>query len=390
MSTTMSSRPAGPALDELLGELRAYLSCNPPMLSLPPRAFTDPHLYELEREKVFERCWWLVAHADELAEPGDYVALSIAGEPVVITRDADRNLHALSSVCRHKQMPVVEPGAGNTDAFTCPYHLWRYRLDGQLTGAPLMKGNPDFDPKSCRLPEFAVEDYGGLIYVNLDKDASPISAHMDLAAGELANYRLDEMVQVASWVEQWQANWKLAVENGSENYHVIGLHRSTLDPIMPGRNDVYIRPYSPWVTFGRFPFAQPIDAEVLPLTEEQQANATVVLNFPSGGLITFGDQLAWLSFIPQSIDRTEVRGGVLLPRALAEQSDPEQLRKDQIEGAASINEEDRIGLEAVQRGVGSRFAERGHLSPKEQPGVLTFYRNLARALVSGDDYPGEL
>lgn len=53
---------------------------------------------------------------------------------------------------------------------------------------------------------------------------------------------------------------------------------------------------------------------------------------------------------------------------------------------AMINYEDRLGLEAVQVGAGSRFAERGHLSSKEWPGMLAFYRNLAIALVG--DHPG--
>ncbi|CKT19515.1 dioxygenase [Mycobacterium tuberculosis] len=71
----------------------------------------------------------------------------------------------------------------------------------------------------------------------------------------------------------------------------------------------------------------------------------------------------WFGFIPQSIDRVQVLGGVLTTPELAAD-----------------------GLEAVQVGAGSRFAERGHLSSKEWPGMLAFYRNLAMALVG--DHPG--
>ncbi|WP_433336624.1 aromatic ring-hydroxylating oxygenase subunit alpha [Spirillospora sp. CA-294931] len=378
--------------DEILAEMRPYLDDEPPWLSLPPRAFTDPGLYELERVKVWGRSWVLVAHADQLAATGDYVSLSIAGEPVLITRDEDGVLHAMSPVCRHRLMPVVESDtSGNAESFTCPYHLWKYRLDGRLAGATFMKGNPDFDPKTCRLPEFAVEEWKGLVYVNLDRDAESYAAHLDLVAGELANWKFEEMVQVASWTEDWDANWKLAYENGTENYHVIGLHPNTLDPFMPGRNDMWLNQVSPWLTHGRFPFAQTLPPETLPLTEEQRANATALLQFPSGGLITFGDQAVWVTFIPQSIDRTLVRFGVLMPAAMAEGADPEALREENTAAAAAINIEDQRGLERVQRTLGSRFAERGHLSPKEQPGVMIFYRTLTKALLSEDaDWPGKL
>lgn len=156
----------------LLDELRRYLDLAP-QLSLPPRAFTSPELYELERTRIFGRSWVLIAHRDDFA-PNSYVSVDVAGEQVVVTRDADGVLHGMSPICRHRMMPLVEPGAaGSAESFTCPYHLWRYGLDGRLIGATHMRKNPDFDPKSCRLPAFAVEEWHGFVYVNLDAAAAP-------------------------------------------------------------------------------------------------------------------------------------------------------------------------------------------------------------------------
>lgn len=72
------------------------------------------------------------------------------------------------------------------------------------------------------------------MWINLDADAEPIAAHLDLTDDEFAGYRLGEMVQVESWSHEWRANWKVAAENGHENYHVLGLHRQTLEPFVPG------------------------------------------------------------------------------------------------------------------------------------------------------------
>ncbi|MGH3563851.1 MAG: SRPBCC family protein, partial [Mycobacterium sp.] len=106
-----------------------------------------------------------------------------------------------------------------------------------------------------------------------------------------------------------------------------------------------------------------------------------LLTFPTGGFFGMLDWVLWISFIPLSIDRTQVLGGLLTTPELA--TGAAAARTQLGEQVMVVNEEDRIGLEAVQRSVGSRFAERGHLSPKEQPGMLAFYRNLADALLGG-------
>ncbi|SOJ54336.1 Anthranilate 1,2-dioxygenase large subunit [Mycobacterium simulans] len=371
-------------LGRILTDIGCYLDDNPPALSLPPSAYTSPELWQLERERIFNRSWMLVAHVDQLAETGDYVAVSIAGERVMVVRGGDGELRAISPICRHRMMPLVETGAGRTDTLTCQYHMWRYGLDGRLRGAPHMAANKDFNPRDCRLPQFAVATWNGLVWVNLDADAEAIGAHLDLANDEFASYRLAEMVQVESWSHEWRANWKLASENGHENYHVLGLHRQTLEPLVPGGGDLDVRQYSPWALRIRVPFTFPLDVKSLQLNEVQKSNLSVLWTFPNSALAAAGERVVWFGFIPLSIDRVQVLGGVLTTPELAADSAATAQTAQFV--TAMINDEDRLGLEGVQVGAGSRFAERGHLSPKEQPGMLAFYRNLAEAL--GGDQTG--
>lgn len=375
-------------LGHLLDDLRDYLKEGPPALSLPPVAYTSAELWQLEQERIFCRSWVLVARADQLAAAGDYLAVSVAGEPILVTRAGDGRLHAMSPICRHRAMPLVEPGVGHTDALTCQYHRWVYGLDGRLRGAPHMAANREFEPRDCRLPRFAVATWCGFVWVNLDPGAQPIGPQLDLAAHEFAEYRLGALVQVDSFALEWQANWKLALENVHENYHVLGLHAETLEPLASGGGDMDVRRYSPWVLRAMIPFNAPIEAETLRLNEVQKAHSMMLMTFPTGGFFGIGDWVLWISFIPLSIDRTQVLGGLLTTPELATGSDA-ATRAQLVGQLMMVNEEDRIGLEAVQQGIGSRFAVRGHLSPKEQPGMLAFYRNFAEALLGGtDDAPG--
>ncbi|CKZ35464.1 dioxygenase [Mycobacterium tuberculosis] len=371
-------------LGDILTDIGDYLDDNPPALSLPPAAYTSSELWQLERERIFNRSWMLVAHVDQVAKTGDYVTVSVAGEPVMVVRDVDGQLHALSPICRHRLMLMVEPGAGRIDTLPCQYHLWRYGLDGRLRGAPHMAANLDFNRRECRLPQFAVATWNGLVWINLDADAEPIAAHLDLTDDEFAGYRLREMVQVESWSHEWRANWKVAAENGLENYHVLGLHRQTLEPFVPGGGDLDVRQYSRWALRLRVPFTVPVEAKSLQLNEVQKSNLVVLWTFPNSALAIAGERVVWFGFIPQSIDRVQVLGGVLTTPELA--ADAAATAQTSQFVMAMINDEDRLGLEAVQVGAGSRFAERGHLSSKEWPGMLAFYRNLAMALVG--DHPG--
>ena len=146
---------------------------------------------------------------------------------------------------------------------------------------------------------------------------------------------------------------------------------------LPGGGDLDVAAHSPRVVRIRIPLAMPMPAAALQLTAIQEANIMMMTSFPGSGILALADRVAWFGVIPTAIDQVEVRGGIL---ATAESVHSRDAATDLARSILEINEEDRIGLEAVQRGVTSRYAERGRLSPKEAPGVLAFYRNLADAL----------
>ncbi|GAA3046692.1 aromatic ring-hydroxylating dioxygenase subunit alpha [Streptomyces roseofulvus] len=319
-------------LTELLAELAGYLEPDAPELSLSPAAFTSTELWRAERERVFGRSWLLAGHASELDVPGRSLTVSPAGRTVTVSRGADGALRARSAPGGHRPAPAVEE--------------WR-----------------------------------GFVFVNPDPDAEPLGPHLRRIGEELDAYRLPEMTPIAGWTEEWRCNWKIAVQNAHENYHAMGLHPTTVALITPPGGAMEVRTESPWVTRLLSPFREPLAATALPLSAEQRATMYNCAVFPCGSLAAFGDSVVWITMTPLTIDRVEVRGGVLMHPSALEGQDRDALREQNEEGAAVVNREDRLGLEAVQRVVGSRFAERGHLSPKE-PGVTAFYRSLARALVT--------
>jgi phenylpropionate dioxygenase-like ring-hydroxylating dioxygenase large terminal subunit len=178
-------------------------------------------------EHIFARDWLCAGRADALAEPGDYMTMEIAGEPVIILRDRDGALRGLSNVCRHRMSTLLE-GRGNVRAIVCPYHAWTYNLDGSLRGAPAMALNESFCKEQISLPKVRVENWLGWIMVTLNPDApAPHETLKDVEAlvGYLDMGRYQEHFRQEF---RWATNWKVLAENFMESYHLPVCHAGTI------------------------------------------------------------------------------------------------------------------------------------------------------------------
>ena len=140
--------------------------------SMPPAFYTAPEFCEFEKSTLFREQWICLGRVDQIPERGDYFTVDLVDEPLIVVRGQDEHIRILANVCRHRGSLIAE-GAGKARNFICPYHAWSYDIDGHLIRAPLIPERPDFDLKSCALPRFACEIWGGFIYVNLSDGAPP-------------------------------------------------------------------------------------------------------------------------------------------------------------------------------------------------------------------------
>jgi choline monooxygenase len=143
-------------------------------ITLPARAYVDPHLYAAERVHVFARQWQLAAFGAQLREPGDYAAHEFAGWRVLVVRQDDGTLRAFHNVCRHRAGPLVTEPAGHCTNLVCRYH------GGATTGtvAPVARDfGSDLDVSEFGLFAVQVEEWRGLVFVNLDPNAPLATDH---------------------------------------------------------------------------------------------------------------------------------------------------------------------------------------------------------------------
>lgn len=234
--TAATHRPSAPTTLDFSGIRADLLHAR----HLPGRFYTSPEIFELEIERLFLREWICVGRVEQYQKAGDYRALRIANEPLVVVRDEQGNLNAFANVCAHRGVEVVT-GEGNVDRFTCPYHAWVYKLDGTLAGAPYSKDVEGFDWKSCRLPRLRLDTWGGYVFVNFDPDAAELGAFLDDdRIREVAGFLHPERTRLADeYSFEVDCNWKFIPENLMDMYHVGVIHAKSFGAYFPVKNFDY-------------------------------------------------------------------------------------------------------------------------------------------------------
>lgn len=194
----------------------------PPTHYLDNRIHTDIALFEEERERIHGKVWNFVCHESEVAGPGDYRAVEVAGYPLIIVRDRNNELHALHNSCTHRGQRIVRNECGTARSFQCFYHLWNFSLEGRLRSVtrPVGYEGTGFELNDFCLPSVRVDSCHGLIFVCLNSETEPLLDYL----GEVANHFRETLGSVPMEVFMYhraifKTNWKLWNDNNSELYH---------------------------------------------------------------------------------------------------------------------------------------------------------------------------
>lgn len=192
----------------------------------PGIIYTSPEVFEQEKQKIFMRNWLCVARAEEIEHPGDYLALRILDEPVLLVRGAEGQINAFANVCAHRGVEIAT-GQGNRRHFSCPFHGWTYDLDGRLVGAPGMARVEGFQAATCRLPLLRSGIWQGWVFINFSNDGPALEQHVATSGQDFGYLRQQDCRLAVKSVGEFDCNWKLVVENLIDFYHINVIHTST-------------------------------------------------------------------------------------------------------------------------------------------------------------------
>ena len=280
------------------------------VLTVDPAVFRDPDIARREREGVFGRVPFLVAHSSELAEPGAFRRLRLPNNEALLVRQDDGSVRTFLNVCRHRGNLVESQSGGTCRAFTCPYHAWSYGRDGSLRNVTFEHTFGDVDRSAAALVELPTWERYGLIWVVDNPDAS-----VDLDewlgadfAASLAAAQLGEFVCVHSGSFDEPVNWKLLQDAFLDGYHIQFVHPHSAAPHFYTNRHVF-EPFGNHVRF--FAARKSIDRYLKPVGTGEISPAEIPIvdhvtlsRFvaPNVTLLRQPDHYQMLSFLPHPTD----------------------------------------------------------------------------------------
>jgi len=344
--------------------------------TIPSSWYVDPRIAELEAGSVFTRTWQLVGRADQVAEAGQYVTATIAGEPVIVVRGGDGVLRGFFNVCRHHAAPVMTDASGSAKSLRCPYHGWTYSLEGQLKGTPDFAGVCDFDPARNGLVPLAAGAWENWVFVRLAEEGPSLP---EFLGADLVAQVMPLSLQGLHWMERrhydFECNWKVFIDNYLDGgYHIPYLHRG-LDSVLDYNRYAiengarHCLQHSPVVKAG----AEPETGAV-----RGGDRALYYWIYPNFMINWYEGVMDTNLVLPLGVDRTEVIFDFYFPDVVS----PEARARN----AASVNvgqriqDEDTAICRQVQRGLTSRAYAAGRLSVRREAGEHLFHRLLHQSL----------
>lgn len=341
--------------------------------------YTSEQVYENEKQKIFKTDWLNVGRVEEVANPGDYITMRIADEPVLISRTKDGRIVALSNVCAHRGVQVAF-GAGHVKNFSCPYHGWVYDLSGKLINAQHLDKAPNFDRNNCRLPQITVDTWGGFIFITFNKNPKPLLEYLGNIPEVYAPYQPERLRMAMKFPSELNCNWKLLNENLTDIYHIAVLHTATFGPHQPlegYRFDIFDGGYN-----GRFlggtlaPGGKSLFGPIPWLPQELHSGGYSSHIPPNMAFFPRFDYISYSTCWPLAVDRCVGWSYMLFPEEHFEQ--PEFIEKAQIyaDFYKAFLDEDIDMIHSLQQGLKSDYYGRGPMSPFEASVAQTIKHNI--------------
>lgn len=338
--------------------------------SLPASWYTSSAIDALERGTVFADSWQLVCRADQVAEPGTFVAGRTLGLPWVVVRGGDGVLRAFANTCRHKATEVCT-GSGTLSHFTCPYHGWTYRLDGSLRTAPRMAGIGALDRATMALPPLGVEVWGPLVLIHRDPAAPAFAPQVPQLTHALAATGWDQLRWHSRRTYEVACNWKAYCDNYLDGgYHIAHMHPDLATQLDLGRYRTEV--------FDTYSVQTcPPAAAGAPIEGRTEGGALYVWLYPNLMLNRYGPCLDTNLVHPIDADRCRVTFDFWFDTSHIHD---ETWIQASLESTERTQLEDMEISERVQVGLASGTWHSGPYAPRVELGIHHFHRLLSQQL----------
>lgn len=358
---------------------------------LPNACYTSHQVYAQERQDIFFSGWAAAAFISDVAESGDVCPVDLMGLPLLLLRDMDGQIKVFQNTCRHRGMILVREPGRLRGPIRCPYHSWSYDYDGNLIRTPYVGGiNEDTHeavcPNELSLHEIRSHIWQGVIFVNVSGDAPDFeTAHQDILS-RWAEF--DQPYHAGGDVSHFdmtlKTNWKLAVENYCESYHLPWIHPelNVISPIdrhyhieaenfagQGSQNYRQLRNHD-GDTFTDFPGLKPI----------WDTQSEYIACFPNVLMGVHRDHAFSMILMPQGPETTLERVALFYAEADIDRPDRQDLLRENARIWRDVFNEDVGVVEGMQKGRHGLYFDGGKFSPVMDGPTHGFHQWVARKM----------
>lgn len=361
---------------------------------LPNAFYTDEAVFSREKAAVFFENWTAIGFAKDIPNAGDAMPVTLLGQPLLALRTHEGDIRVYENICRHRGMILVDEPQTITGAIRCPYHSWCYDLKGRLratphVGGPSHNAHEDIKRDELGLNRVQAHVWMDIIFVNISGDATPFDSYAaDLKARwKEFDHPLYHGGRESSFKLHLKTNWKLAVENYCESYHLPWVH--------PGLNsysrieDHYnIQAYGHYAGQGTMVYSPTLSdngrafSDFPGLSDKWDKGAEYVALFPNVLLGVHRDHTFAIILEAVSLEETVEHVEIYY-------SDPDMLtetyadlRQKNAEMWKDVFIEDIFVVEGMQRGRKARQFDGGRFSPVLDTATHCFHHWVASRFAS--------
>ena len=362
---------------------------------LPNECYLNDEYFKIERERVFFNNWIVVGVSSSIPEIGDAKPFDLMGVPLLILRDKNNKIRVFHNVCSHRGMILVNGECKLKNTIRCPYHSWSYNFDGELIATPHVGGmnmheTDGFIKSKSNLKEVSTHVWMDLIFININKNKKNFEESIHPLEQQWSKFISKEDQKLIRHAKDFgyfnmevQSNWKLAIENYCESYHLPWVHPE-LNRVSNLKDHYHIEDISE--TFsgqGSNKYSQQFDGNKKLSTfpnwpNNLYQNSEYVSLFPNVMLGIHVDHFYAFWLEPLSNKNTREHFEMYYVGDESASSDEyKEIRKNNFAFWQEVMNEDVSVIEGMQKGRSSPVYNGGNFSPVMDTPTLMFHKWVA-------------
>ena len=366
---------------------------------LPNECYTSEKYMMIERERVFQDKWTVIGIGSSVPNPGDALPYNLLGIPLIILRDKERKIRVFHNVCSHRGHKILDKPCSLKNLLRCPYHSWSYDLEGKLVATPHIGGlniheSEKFEKSKSNLKEVRSKIWMDIIFININNNEIEFDEYVRPLEDRWLKFISKDDQNSLIYSRDYgyfnldvKSNWKFAIENYCESYHLPWIHPE-LNKVSNISDHYHIQGLpNRYAGQGSNKYEQPLKgnksfANFSNWPKEFSKNSEYIALFPNVmiGLHIDHFYVFWLE--PISVNETKEHLAMYyVGEESANGKEFENMRKENSRFWKGVMSEDIKAIEGMQEGRSSPSYNGGNFSPIMDNPTHQFHKWVAGNLI---------